>query len=319
MLDILGITTPVYLVIAAGYLCTRWGLFAKAEMRILGRFVLYIALPALLFNALAQRPLREVMHADYLLAYALGSLSVLFLAYLGAWLLGIKRASEQSYFAMGMCCSNSGYMGYPIALLLIGPKAGVALALNMLVENLLMLPLLLALAERGSVHAAGRARALGKALLQLVRTPMIAAILLGFVWSSLGLTLPTPLAHTVTLLAQGTAGVALFVIGAALYGLKVEGMRSRIAQITLGKLLGHPAALMLVMLLVPIADPQLRMAALLLAAMPMLGIYPLLAEKHGQQNLSAATLMVCTMLSFFSISALIWLMHHTALANLLAP
>jgi Na+/proline symporter len=69
---------------------------------------------------------------------------------LGLWwarrVLG-QSLSYSSMVAMGMSCPNSGFMGYPIILLSFGPVAGVALALNMVVENFLLLPLLLAIAE----------------------------------------------------------------------------------------------------------------------------------------------------------------------------
>lgn len=52
-------------------------------------------------------------------------------------------------------------------------------------------------------------------------------------------------------------------------------------------------------------EPQLRMGVVLTAAMPMLGIYPLLAQKHGQEGLAAA-LLGATVVSFVSISVLLW-------------
>ena len=82
MLEILGITIPIYLTIALGYACTRLGLFAKADMQVFGRFTLQLALPALLFNALSQRSVAEILNFNYLLVYALGSLMVLAL---GLW------------------------------------------------------------------------------------------------------------------------------------------------------------------------------------------------------------------------------------------
>ena len=60
MLDILAITGPIYLAIALGYATTRWGVFARADMRVFGKFTLYLALPALLFNALSQRSVAEI-------------------------------------------------------------------------------------------------------------------------------------------------------------------------------------------------------------------------------------------------------------------
>jgi predicted permease len=213
MLDILAITGPIYFCIALGYAVTRWGLFAKAEMRVLGKFVINLALPALLVNAISQRPLREVMHTDYLLAYALGSLTVMLAGY--AWARYVQRSalSYHAYFAMGMSCSNSGYVGYPVALLALGPVAGVGLALNMVVENLFMLPLLMVLADAGDKSEGHALKVLGQTLLRLLTNPMILAILLGFAYSLSGLQLPGPVARTINVFAQATSALALSVIG----------------------------------------------------------------------------------------------------------
>ena len=72
MLDILSVTTPIYLAIATGFLTARFGLFSKSEMRVLGRFVIHIALPALLFNALIQRRKTQVIAAALGTHVALG-------------------------------------------------------------------------------------------------------------------------------------------------------------------------------------------------------------------------------------------------------
>ena len=74
MLDILSSTTPIYLAIAAGFLAARGGLFDKPEIRALGKFVIHIALPSLLFNALIQRRFDDILNTTYLAAYAAGSL-----------------------------------------------------------------------------------------------------------------------------------------------------------------------------------------------------------------------------------------------------
>lgn len=84
MLDILSITGPIYLIIALGYGVTRWGLFAKADMRVFGKFVMHLALPAMLFSSLSQRPVREVLNLQYLGAYALACGLVLLLGF--AWM-----------------------------------------------------------------------------------------------------------------------------------------------------------------------------------------------------------------------------------------
>jgi predicted permease len=313
MLDILAITGPIYFCIAVGFAVTRWGLFAKTEMRVLGKFVINLALPALLFNAISQRPLREVMHTDYLMAYALGSFTMLLAGY--AWARYVQRSatSYRAYFAMGMSCSNSGYVGYPVALLALGPVAGVALALNMVVENLMVLPVLITLADADKKSEGHALQVLARTLGRLLRNPMIAAIVLGFAYSLSGWQLPGPVARTINVFAQASSALALCVIGGTLVGLQIKGMRHQVSQITFGKLILHPLAVLVAATwVVPIADPQLRMAAITFAAMPMLGIFPIMAQRHGHEDTAAAALLITTIVSFFTLSGLLWLLKQVA-------
>jgi malonate transporter len=308
MLEILSITIPIYVAIAMGYGLTRSGVFPKSDMRVFGSFVVKVAMPALLFNALSQRSLTDVLNSEYLVAYAVGSLFTVVISLL--WSLRIRRDSRSmsSCFAMGTTCPNSGFVGYPIALLSLGPIAGVSLALNMLVENLLIIPLLLAWAETGG----GQQRwyqILAQTLKGMFYNPMIWGIVLGFLFSWFEVQLPSSLSRTVTLFAQASGALALFVIGGSLVGLPVKGMGSSVGQIAAGKLILHPLVMAAVLLwLVPIEDPVMRTAVLLTCAMPMMGIYPILTQKHGHDGLSAATLLVTTMGSFFSLNILLWLL-----------
>ena len=314
MLDILSITGPIYLCIALGYLATRAGLFDRADMRVLGRFVINLALPALLFNALSQRSVGEIFNGRYLLAYALGSLFLLSAAVFWYRRVGRQGMSRSAIMAMGMSCPNSGYVGYPVMLLTLGaPVAGVSLALNMVVENLLIIPILLALADMER-HDAGHWHQLVMQTLQgLVRNPLIIAMVAGFLVSALGVPLPSPVSRTVTLFAQASSALSLFVIGGSLVGLQLQGMRAAVMQIGIGKLVLHPLCLLAVMAwLVPIDDPQLKVALLLTGAMPTMGIYTILAQRQGHEGLASAALLVGTTGSFFTLSGLLWLLRHGA-------
>ena len=314
-LDILSITGPIYLAIALGYGCTRLGLFSKADMLVFGKFTLQLALPALLFNALSQRSIAEILNLSYMAAYALASMLVL-LGGLG-WARKVcgHSPSFASMMAMGMSCPNSGFVGYPVMLLTLGPVAGVALALNMIVENFLLVPVLLAVADsERNGRPSGLAtwlRALRQALLGLARNPMIWGIAGGFVFAWLGWSLPSPVARTVNLMAAASGALSLFVIGGSLVGLKVEGLRGTVAQIALGKLIVHPLVMAAVLFWwIPVSDPALRQAALLTAALPMFGIYPLLSQRHGHGAVSAAALLVSTLLAFVTLSLLIGLLQQ---------
>ena len=319
MLDILAITGPIYLCILAGWASVRWNFFTKADMRVLGKFVLQIALPALLFSALASRPLADVIRPGYLLAFALGSLAVLLGGLFWHWKVQRKPLTESAYGAMGMSCSNSGYIGYPLMLLLFGPLGGVVLALNLIVENLLKLPLLFTLADAGA-HEGQRlsaAAVLRQTADRLARNPMIIGIVLGFLVSLSGWTLPSVLNRFVTLFSGAAGGLALFIIGGNLVGLQVRGLRRQVGLIALGKLVLHPAAVWAAIVLLgalglPVPEGGLRAAAVLSAAMPMLGVYAILAQRHGHEGFAAAALLVTTAGSFLTLNAILWLMRHSA-------
>lgn len=318
MLDILAITGPIYIAILLGIVTTRAGLFAKADMRVLGKFVINLALPALLFNALAQRPIRDILVPSYFLAYLAGSLAVVALGWLWCRRVAGLSATASTFYVMGMSCSNSGFVGYPVLLLTLAPVAGVALALNMMVENLVMIPLLLVLAEQGRGGGGKWYRLVGQSLLRLAGNPMVIGLLAGLAVSVLGWKLPDPVARTVNLFAMSSSALSLFVIGGTLVGLPMQGMARRVLPITFGKLLIHPLAVLLAILALPLIGmpalaPSLRMAAVLLAAMPMLGIYATLAQAHGHEDFSAAALLVTTAASFLSLSGLLWVLRHPAL------
>jgi predicted permease len=315
MLDILAITGPIYLVVLAGYLATRMGLFARTDMQVFGKFVLNLALPALIFNALAQRRIGEILHPAYLLSYLFGSLTMLVLAYVLARRLGGLSRTRSTFLAMGVSCSNSSFIGFPILLLMVAPVAGVALGLNVIVENLVMLPLLLAMAESARDGGAGAwHQVVRQSAQRLMRNPLVLAVTAGLIISLAEVKLPQPVVRTVNLFAQASGSVSLFAIGGTLFGLSLTSGWQRVIPLVLAKLIGHPLAVLLVASLLPLIgvaamEPQLHAAALLMAAMPMLSIYPILAQAYGEADRSAAALLICMVTSFFTLSAWMWIVH----------
>jgi predicted permease len=189
------------------------------------------------------------------------------------------------------------------------------LGLNMIVENLLLIPLLLALAESSSGGGGRWHAVLRQSLVNLARNPMVLGLAAGFAVSALEWQMPSPVARTVTLFAQASAALSLFVIGGSLAGLHIAGLRRPVAQIAVGKLLLHPAAMLGALLLCEAAgmvpmEPALRVGVVLTAASPMLGIFPILAQRHGHDGLAAAALLGTTVGSFFTISALLWIFRQ---------
>jgi malonate transporter and related proteins len=308
MSAILNITGPIFLIIGLGYFSVRWGLFERAHMRVLGRFVMFVALPALLFKALASRSLADIVHTDYLLVYALGSAAPLALMLWWQRHQGASHARAGT-MAMGVSCPNSGFVGFPIMLLLMPQVAPIVLALNMVVENFFTLPLTMAYSERKSGEHGHWGHAVWHALKPLRTNPLFIAIVLGGAFATTGLHLPLAVNRSIDVLAQAAGGTALFAIGGGLVGLQIKGLRRLVAGVVVGKLLIHPlATAVLAFVLLPIADPLLRTAAVLSTAMPMLGVYPLLASRVGEEDLASAALLATTIGSFVTLSAAIALL-----------
>ncbi|SDG41827.1 MULTISPECIES: AEC family transporter [unclassified Duganella] len=315
MLEILAITCPIYLVVLAGYVATRSGLFARTDMQVFGKFVFNLALPALIFNALAQRHVSDILHPAYLLSYLFGSLLMLTLAYFTGRRVLKLSMTRSTFMAMGVSCSNSSFIGFPILLLMVAPVAGVALGLNVIVENLVMLPLLLAMAEHSRDGGGGAwHQVVRQSAQRLMKNPLVISVTAGLVVSLLEVTLPQPVIRTVNLFAQASGGLSLFAIGGMLVGLSLSSGWQRVVPLVMGKLIGHPLAVLLIATLVPLIgvtpmEPQLRAAALLMAAMPMLSIYPILGQAYGEADRSATALLICMVSSFFTLSGWMWLLH----------
>jgi predicted permease len=314
MLDILSITGPIYIIIAIGFATTRLGRFTKADMGVLGKFIVNFALPALLFKSLSQRPIGEILNSSYLLSYLTGTLGVVGIGYFWSRRLGGRDSTTSIIYAMGMSCSNSAFVGYPILLLTMAPISGVALALNMTVENLAVIPLLLVMADRSCGKPDRWYRVVGQSFKRLASNPIFIAIFAGVGVSIAGWKLPSAAVQTINMLALTSGALALFVIGGTLVGLPTQGLGKRVAPIVLGKLVVHPLAVLAAVQMLPMAglprmEPQLATAAVLMAAMPMMSMYTILAQIYGREELAAAAMLVTTVLSFFTISGLLILLQ----------
>lgn len=301
MLDVLAVTGPIYLVIALGYLSVRFGRFRPDDLRALGRFVLHFALPALLFNALAKSPVAAVLDPAYLGAYAASGVAVMLGAFLWERRVRGRDAPTSAILATGMSFPNLAFVGYPIIVPLLGAAGAVAVAISFVVDNLLIMSLSLALAGSGAAATESRARALVRALATTGRNPMIVAIVAGFVVALAGVALPAPVTRTIDLFAGASTAVALFVVGGSLAGLQVRGMVRDVSAIAIGKLVVHPLVAAGFALLLPL-DPAMRVALIACACMPMVSIYPILAQKHRLEGLAAAALLVTTVASFVTIN-----------------
>ena len=139
VLSVLQIVAPVFVIIAAGYAALRLGYLEPGALVGLSAFVLRVALPALVFNALAGAPVGETMDARYLAGYCAGSLAIFAVGFSGA---PAGRAGRASARCRGSACrsATAGRSAFRSRRWSIGAGAAPILAQTMIVENLVMLP-----------------------------------------------------------------------------------------------------------------------------------------------------------------------------------
>jgi malonate transporter and related proteins len=307
MSTVLPVIAPIFALIALGYGVRRTGAFGPADLRALGRYVVMLALPALIFRGITAGDIGTLIDPAYLAAYLLGSLATFAAGYGLSRRTGGGRAAS-TFQATGTACANSGFFGYPILLLAMPAVAERSLALNMIVENLVLIPLVLVLAE-GASGAQGVGRTLGR----VVTNPIVIALLAGLTVAMLGLPIPQALVQAVDLIARSSAAVSLVVIGGTLVDVPRSGLGGRVAAVATGKLVLHPLAVAGCFALLSSAgvavDPVMASAGVLMAAMPVMGVYPILAAQYGQGASAAMVMLATTLGGFFTVGGVLLLLR----------
>ena len=309
MLAILNITAPIFMVMGLGFCAVRLAWFKLEELQGAAKFVMRVGLPALVFYAVTAKPLHEVFDPIYMLGYGGATLT----AFMVGWLLGrVGRrqdgvAAALSGFAMSF--SNTGFIGYPLLVMVIGvSEAGRYLAMNAILENVLVLPLFFVLVDAAKQRGQGIWVTIKGILWNLGKNPIILTMAVALVFAVGEIPVPAVLVKVTTMLSQAAAPVALFVIGGGLAGLSVRGSVSDMVLLALGKLVLFPI-LVTVGLWLAGADRQMMFVGALLASVPMASMFPLLAAQYGYAHRGAATMLLTTNLSFKSISLVLFLGH----------
>jgi malonate transporter len=320
MLDVLRVTFPFFALVLCGYLAARRRFLPLEAIPGLNGFVLFFALPAMLFRFGAGTPIAQLLDASVFLSYLLCALVMVALSVAVSMNERI-RWKDASLGALVAAFPNTGFMGVPLLVALLGQAAAGPAIVTIAVDMLVTTSLCLALSELDAADEHGAAVAARKALLGVVRNPLPWAIVLGGVFSWLNLELAGPVAKTVALLADAASPVALFTIGAVLARSQMLAHERPHGPLPLRDYL-PVAALKLVLhpLLVFSAgtatvwlggrmDPFALTVITLVAALPSASNVSLLAERVGADNgRIARIILVSTALAFLTFSAAVALL-----------
>lgn len=314
MQAILAVTVPFFALVLCGYLAARQRVLPESAIPGLNAFVLYFALPCLLFRFGMNTALGQLLNPVVLLVYVASALVIVFFT-IAVTLSAAVPMKDAAFGALVAAFPNTGFMGVPLLVALLGAAAAGPVISSVLADLFVTSSLCIAVAQAHEARGEGARAAAAKALRGTLVNPLPWAIALGAAASAAGVKLAGPPDVIVRMLADAASPVALFTIGAVLWRAGQHahtrtppGLYLPVAAI---KLFVHPLIVFALCaaaraLGAPLSTFEVTVLTLA-AALPSASNVSLLAERYGADNGRIARIILAsTAMAFVSFSLLAW-------------
>ena len=307
MYEILTLILPLFGLIVIGFVTARLTKRPLDEMGWLNVFIIYVALPALFFKLLSTTPVDKLASWSFIGTNIGVTFGIFLLTLAIGYIASGRRLGDATMQGLAGSYGNIGYMGPALAILAFGEQAAVPVALIFCFENILHFvnaPALMAVSgeRRGSVGAL-----VVGVLKSIVLHPFIIATAVGVSAAFLSFQPPAPIANLIAYLAQAAAPCALFAMGVTLALRPLRRVPVELSYLVPMKLIVHPAAMYLALGWAGDFDPIWVFTAVLLAALPTATNVFVIAQQYGVWvERVSATILLTTILSVFTVSALLY-------------
>ncbi|MCC5956217.1 MAG: AEC family transporter [Natronohydrobacter sp.] len=303
MIEIFLKTLPFFGLIGLGFGAGRAGFFPPEATAYLTKFVFYFALSAMLFGFAANLSLSDLLDARAAGAY-LWACAVVYVLVMAIAFLRRARMEEALIEAHCTIIGNTGFLGVPLLIVLLGPASVPTVLLILTIDLIVfssLFTIIITLSRDGRID-----RDLPRKLVVAVlKNPMVVAMVLGIAWSGTGLGVPMLANDFLTLLGAAATPCALFAIGASLADKKVDRL-AIVTWLSFGKLVLHPALTAFAALVLFKVEPQVAGVLIAAAALPVAGNVFILAQHYnaGPARVSA-TILVSTLASIATVPVVI--------------
>ena len=305
--DVLLIVLPVFLVIGLGFGLKRTGLAGPDFLFQLNRLIYYIALPGLLFYKIATADFSARFNGELLLGLAAAIFAV-FLLTLGYGRLRNWSPALQGAFCQGAFRGNLAYVGLAIVFNAYGESgfttAGILLGFLVPLLNFLSV-LALSLPHRKSGHGMGKK----ELVMQVVGNPLIIASFAGICWSYLSLPLPLVIDKALNIVTGMSLPLALISIGASFSFQKLKGDLGVACLVTGIKIIVLPLIAAAILLFLGVSGEELGVGVLLAGTPTATAAYILAQQMRSDAELSGAIIMLSTLCSLFTYTALLYFLR----------
>ncbi len=308
MLSTFFTVLPVFALILAGWAARRYGALGPMALREINRFVVYLALPALMFDVIATANPQDLWQPGFITAYAAGCFLIFIIAVVIRKLQRVNLA-DAAVDGLSAGYANTAYMGIPLLLAVYGEKgltpALIATVLTVTIIFCVGLILIEAAIQTGS----SRWEIARKAMVSLLKNPLLIAPAAGALVLFSGIDVPSPARSFLDLLGSAASPCALVALGLFFAQPEDKETAPRTSLMDMSwlaglKLIGQPLVTWLV------AGPVLGLSdfwlhsAVFIAAMPT-GTGPfMLAEFYERHpRLAGQVILVTTLISIVTLSA----------------
>jgi malonate transporter and related proteins len=305
MLSTLLVVLPIFALILAGWLARRTGILGAHATTELNRFVVYLALPALLFDIIANAHWVDLWQPGFIAVFGLSSLLVFALT-IAIRLRRPRHLADAAIDGLNAGYANTGFMGFPLALVALGKDALAPTTVATIITVCILFAFAIVLIEVGIQEEKQRTHLAMKVVRSLVRNPLLTAPAAAILFHLTGLNVPAPAENFLKLLSGAASPCALVTLGLFLAEKRAAATDNTTATTLLVgfKLVLQPVVAWLLATVVFGLSPLLTHTAVLLAALPT-GTGPfMLAEFYRREaHITSKVILASTVLSVLSVSA----------------
>ena len=137
MFEILGLILPLFGLILLGVITALIKKHPLNELGWLNTFIIYLALPALFFRLLSTTPVEQLANWNFIGANIAVTFSIFALTFTLGLISSRGHLAESTIQGLAGAYGNIGYMGPAIAILALGEKAAIPVALIFCFENIM--------------------------------------------------------------------------------------------------------------------------------------------------------------------------------------
>ena len=269
---ILYAIVPIIVVMLAGYISGKKGVFTGADAKKFNKVVLDFALPAALFVSIVQASREDLVKDIRLtLVSAIGIMACFMLVYFVFRMFKKNTGADAAISALISGSPTIGFLGFAVLEPIFGTSPSVALVVAIvgIVVNAIGIPVGLSLMNASLEKqnpGSTKKESAWKPVIHALEQPVAWAPILAVIWVVAGIPWPKELSPSVVLIAKANASMAVFSAGITLSAIKftinwqvilgsIMKMRLMPAVVLILGLLFHMDPLNLKMLVVAAALP----------------------------------------------------------------